>query len=204
MPFGLTSTGFIKKQLTDLQSELETAFRSAFGAGIRTTPDTQFGKIIGIISERYEEIWALALAVYDSQYPDSATGVSLARIGEITGIAPNAATKSTANIYLAGTNATLITKGSIIATQDAGDQFELDVDVTLSGSNFVVAGITRAGSTVSVNAVGHGRAVGDWAFMNNADQTDYNVLHQVTVVVDVRSEERRVGKECRSRWSPYH
>ena len=25
-----------------------------------------------------------------------------------------------------------------------------------------------------------------------------------TVLMDVRSEERRVGKECRSRWSPYH
>ena len=24
------------------------------------------------------------------------------------------------------------------------------------------------------------------------------------VIVDDRSEERRVGKECRSRWSPYH
>src|SRR3712207_9371539 len=24
------------------------------------------------------------------------------------------------------------------------------------------------------------------------------------VVPDIRSEERRVGKECRSRWSPYH
>src|ERR1051326_5645811 len=24
------------------------------------------------------------------------------------------------------------------------------------------------------------------------------------VVIDARSEERRVGKECRSRWSPYH
>ena len=23
-------------------------------------------------------------------------------------------------------------------------------------------------------------------------------------VTDIRSEERRVGKECRSRWSPYH
>ena len=23
-------------------------------------------------------------------------------------------------------------------------------------------------------------------------------------LVDVESEERRVGKECRSRWSPYH
>ena len=26
--------------------------------------------------------------------------------------------------------------------------------------------------------------------------------HQI--FVQVRSEERRVGKECRSRWSPYH
>ena len=24
------------------------------------------------------------------------------------------------------------------------------------------------------------------------------------LVADLRSEERRVGKECRSRWSPYH
>ena len=26
----------------------------------------------------------------------------------------------------------------------------------------------------------------------------------VVAVKDSRSEERRVGKECRSRWSPYH
>src|SRR2546429_3115514 len=25
-----------------------------------------------------------------------------------------------------------------------------------------------------------------------------------TLLVELRSEERRVGKECRSRWSPYH
>src|SRR3712207_959328 len=27
---------------------------------------------------------------------------------------------------------------------------------------------------------------------------------ETTVLLDMRSEERRVGKECRSRWSPYH
>ena len=27
---------------------------------------------------------------------------------------------------------------------------------------------------------------------------------EVDGVAEVRSEERRVGKECRSRWSPYH
>src|ERR1039457_4564846 len=40
--------------------------------------------------------------------------------------------------------------------------------------------------------------------------TDIGGLHDVDVVVEntqtgveIRSEERRVGKECRSRWSPY-
>ena len=27
---------------------------------------------------------------------------------------------------------------------------------------------------------------------------------QIILLVGLRSEERRVGKECRSRWSPYH
>src|SRR2546430_12467905 len=27
---------------------------------------------------------------------------------------------------------------------------------------------------------------------------------EVKAISDMRSEERRVGKECRSRWSPYH
>src|SRR3712207_2225588 len=31
-----------------------------------------------------------------------------------------------------------------------------------------------------------------------------NALPQFTTEIDGRSEERRVGKECRSRWSPYH
>src|SRR5256885_15239916 len=30
------------------------------------------------------------------------------------------------------------------------------------------------------------------------------VTKNAILLVDFRSEERRVGKECRSRWSPYH
>ena len=36
--------------------------------------------------------------------------------------------------------------------------------------------------------------IGDYAHLNLP----------VTEIADIRSEERRVGKECRSRWSPYH
>ena len=35
-------------------------------------------------------------------------------------------------------------------------------------------------------------------------QADYKHLKENVQIWDVRSEERRVGKECRSRWSPYH
>ena len=31
-----------------------------------------------------------------------------------------------------------------------------------------------------------------------------NALPFIGLIVMYRSEERRVGKECRSRWSPYH
>src|SRR5256885_6933964 len=37
---------------------------------------------------------------------------------------------------------------------------------------------------------------------NNADEFAHCFLRNE--YLDFRSEERRVGKECRSRWSPYH
>ena len=42
---------------------------------------------------------------------------------------------------------------------------------------------------------------------NNADTEDkkqQKLQHIVNKLKHGRSEERRVGKECRSRWSPYH
>src|SRR5256886_8893964 len=32
----------------------------------------------------------------------------------------------------------------------------------------------------------------------------WNQINSRSLVPEMRSEERRVGKECRSRWSPYH
>ena len=32
----------------------------------------------------------------------------------------------------------------------------------------------------------------------------YGVINGIQTFLESRSEERRVGKECRSRWSPYH
>ena len=43
-----------------------------------------------------------------------------------------------------------------------------------------------------------------WNALNETEGMTAKQLKKATKLVDKRSEERRVGKECRSRWSPYH
>ena len=50
------------------------------------------------------------------------------------------------------------------------------------------------------------RKVADFISSNPYEVVELNVsdLADKSGASDARSEERRVGKECRSRWSPYH
>src|SRR3712207_9277988 len=41
-------------------------------------------------------------------------------------------------------------------------------------------------------------------FIGRGDNTIFDDIRNSRTLSEDRSEERRVGKECRSRWSPYH
>ena len=56
------------------------------------------------------------------------------------------------------------------------------------------------GRTIDID--GLERAAGKTFFW--AGRYSQNLNERVTLATELRSEERRVGKECRSRWSPYH
>src|SRR5688572_34987 len=43
-----------------------------------------------------------------------------------------------------------------------------------------------------------------WRLMTGRKLSKSLIHYYPTIPYDTRSEERRVGKECRSRWSPYH
>ena len=43
-----------------------------------------------------------------------------------------------------------------------------------------------------------------WSGTGNTEAMANFVAEGAGGQADLRSEERRVGKECRSRWSPYH
>ena len=63
--------------------------------------------------------------------------------------------------------------------------------------------ITLVGPEIKV-----GQQAPDFTVLSNDLQAktlkDFEGKVKVISVVPSRSEERRVGKECRSRWSPYH
>lgn len=182
MSFGLTSIGYTPKTLAVIKAELEVDFRAAYGAGLVLGPDTVMGKLVDILADRLSKIWENEETVYNSQYPNSASGVSLAKVGEITSTVPNAAVKSTAVVYLAGTNTTLIPAGSLVSVQEAEDQFSLDADVTLAGTNYSIQSMTRASQTVTVNATAHGLIVNQRTFINGANETEYNGIQKADTV----------------------
>ena len=43
----------------------------------------------------------------------------------------------------------------------------------------------------------------NYSIRENVNIGEVRVADEVVAII-ARSEERRVGKECRSRWSPYH
>jgi len=113
---GLTSTGFLKKTLAEIKAELEDAWKLAFGNQVNLTAGSVNATIIGIIAEREALIWDLAEGVYQSQYPNTAEGTSLANVGAITNSAPRGATNSfIVDQLLFGTAGTIIPVGTIFS-----------------------------------------------------------------------------------------
>jgi len=132
MSFGVTSQGFIAKRTSDVQSEVESDLRAAFGDGIDLDARRPFGQYVGILSERLGSIWEILEQVYNSQYPDSSEGSNLDNVVSITGTIRKDPTKSKLTATLFGDIGTIIPKDSIASVFGNSDaRFVLDADVTI-------------------------------------------------------------------------
>ena len=77
--------------------------------------------------------------------------------------------------------------------------------LTLNCDNVTLTGGTGVTGTLNTDQSGHG--IHAYALTINGDLTAIGGNNTGSAPTDMggyRSEERRVGKECRSRWSPYH
>jgi uncharacterized phage protein gp47/JayE len=86
MAFGLSATGLEIKRIADIKPEIEDILRQRLGNSINLLPESVFGQIVGIYSEREAEVWEVVEDVYHSQYPDDAEGASLDNAVAFNGI----------------------------------------------------------------------------------------------------------------------
>lgn len=160
MAFGLNNNGFTIKRETDIITELETAFKAAFGE-INTNADSVFGQIIGVFSKPLAELWELSEAVYLSQYPASAEGLSLDGVAQLTGILRLGPTKTVVTGVLLGDQGTVVPAGSLASIQDTENIFQSTENKTIDKAE-VLQCVISIGTvsdsqlyTITIDGTGH-------------------------------------------------
>lgn len=134
---GVTPTGFDKKTLDDILTEIEDAERANLDQSLNLQAPSVFASLNGIYAERLEELWDIAEAVYAAQYPDSANGASLDQVASITGANRLDATKSTVTVECVGTPTTVLLAGRVVSVVGTGDRFVSLADATIGGGGTV-------------------------------------------------------------------
>lgn len=131
--YGVTVAGFVIKTLSVIKDEIETDLKSYFGNQINLTPESVFGQLRDIYAEREHELWELAQIIYNSQYPQTASDVSLENVLDFAGLEKLEARESTIETQvLFGTISTVISAGTQIAVEnDPTTIFETVDEVTL-------------------------------------------------------------------------
>jgi uncharacterized phage protein gp47/JayE len=142
--YGVTAAGFVVKPLAVIKSELEADLQAAFGAEINLQPESVFGQLVGVLSERLSDAWDLAQSVYAANDPDSANGDQLDNVCAITGTKRKKAIKSTVVLTCIGTAATVLSIGRVVSVLNAGTRFTNKASATIAALAAYVVGGTYA------------------------------------------------------------
>lgn len=126
MAYGLTTTGFIRKDLNTIKAEIEASLQTAFGLSVDLSPNEPLGQLVGIFAEREALLWEYMEATYFAFYPDTAAGVSLDNLASLTGITREPATYSQATVTftrtVGGTGDIVIPAGFQVSVSGASDR----------------------------------------------------------------------------------
>ena len=133
MTYGVTINGFVRPRLVDIKTQIEKTISDIFGKQINTLPQALIEQWIGAFAEREDLVWQAMEDVYNSQYPDLASGVSLDNAAALTGaVRLQALASKQLSEYLFGDVGMLIPAGTQIAVNGSlTSLFQTDNDVTL-------------------------------------------------------------------------
>lgn len=135
---GVTSAGFKIKRLPQIKQTIEAKLADSLGQ-IDTRPESVFGQQVGIHSEIQALLWQLAQDVYNSQYPATASGVSLDYAVGINGVTRIPATPTQVTAICYGVNNTSLPVGREVSNRETDEVYRSTQSATISRLNAVYA-----------------------------------------------------------------
>ena len=134
----LTSAGFTRTSLTNIQAALNTIWKSAYGSNVDVDPRSADGQMIGGLAEMFDDLNGIAADAVNIANPNGATGASLSNLAYLTGIKRNAASYATAPATFTGTPGTTVpTTFTVKPSPDDGTTWKPVSSVTIGGGGTV-------------------------------------------------------------------
>ncbi len=189
---GLSASGFDRKRLIDIKTDIENALKLVFGNNIDLEPQSGFGQFIGIISEMISDQWESQENTYNSQYPSTAQENQLSNVVQYNGIDRQDATKSTVTGTITGIENTVIPVGSKASVENTEDIFVTLVEVTIpvSGNINVAMESEETGviSALSGTLIVIETPIFGWTSITNGSDADTGREEETDAELRIRRE----------------
>ena len=135
--YGVLSTGFARKRLDQIYSELCKYFKGTIGIDPSEHPQSFFAVIVQSFADKIEELWELTESVYYQMYPGSADGVNLDNVIQLAGFSRKEKKRSRYTLACTGVDGTTIPYGSIVKSTTAPEQMlQSSLNQKISRENF--------------------------------------------------------------------
>lgn len=143
--YGLTPQGPNPKRLDVILEEMHQSLTKRLGINTRQNPQSLLNHLLTNIGVQIADLWEYGTQVYHSQYPSSATGISLDNAAQFGGSTREMPEKSYYHILCTGVDGTVIPSGTIIASDtNPPTNLTLAADALITRSNFSKATVILA------------------------------------------------------------
>lgn len=133
----LTATGLTVPRFLEIIESLEQKERSNISPDINTSDDELLGQLNSILSERFDSIYQLILAVNDNFNVDKAEGKNLDDLGELKDVLRLSSSPTQGDLNLTGDTLTEVSQGSVFNNPVTKDRFILQDTVILDTDDVV-------------------------------------------------------------------
>ena len=187
MAYGITSEGFVKKDLQTIKTELETEYKNSFGDDLDVSESSPEGQLIGNTAVKLANLWELLQEIYNSFNPDKATGISLDESAALVGIERLSSTNSEVILSLYGDQGTIVPINHLVKQTETNEEFEQFEATTIDLAE--CSDITFSVNTVSDSTLYTITINGtDFDYTSDSDATALEIVAGLIAAIDAGSE----------------